>query len=137
MPRACSTAPYPKKTKRETKTNMTYSNTLALGRRQSYPMKNRNVVSIRTERRKLGPVSNTIALVILACILGLLYLTLVTRTNAFGYQINSLQSQQSALVQQNNNLQIVSARLQAASRIQGSAVAKSLVAVTPSATVDN
>ncbi len=38
---------------------MTYSNTLALGRRQSYPMKNRNVVSARTERRKLGPVSNT------------------------------------------------------------------------------
>ena len=116
---------------------MTYSNTLALGRRHSYPMRNSNVVSLRTERRKLGPVSNTISLVILACILGLLYLTLVTRTNAYGYQINTLQSKQSALVQQNNDLQIVSAQLQAAAKIQGSAVAKSLVAVTPSATVQN
>ena len=116
---------------------MTYSNTLALGRRQSYPMRNTNVVSLRTQRRKLGPISNTISLVILACILGLLYLTLVTRTNAYGYQINNLQSKQTALVQQNNDLQIVAAQLQSASRIQSSSVAKSLVAVTPSATVQN
>ena len=36
-------------------------------------------------------------LVILACLLGLLYLTQVTKTNAYGYKINSLEQQQTKL----------------------------------------
>ncbi|MGH7196027.1 MAG: hypothetical protein ACREGA_04600 [Candidatus Saccharimonadales bacterium] len=114
---------------------MTYSNSLALGRRQNYARRNQNVVNFRAETKRLGPVSNTIILIVLACLLGLLYLTQVTKTNAFGYQINNLQKQQAGLQTQHSNLEITAARLQAASRIQSSPAAKSLVKVTPSATV--
>ena len=41
--------------------------------------------------RAFGPISNSIILIVLACLLGLLYLTQVTKTNTYGYQINGLQ----------------------------------------------
>jgi hypothetical protein len=65
-----------------------------------------------------------------------LYLTQVTKTNAYGYQINGLQKQQSQLEQQNNNLEVTSAELQAVGRVQSSSVAQALVSVTPSGTVN-
>lgn len=116
--------------------NMTYANSLALGRRQNtYAVRNQNVVSFRRTDRRLGPISNTIILVVLACLLGLLYLTQVTKTNSYGYHINSLQQQQAQLKSQNQNLEVASARLQAVSRVQNSDVAKNSVAVTPSGSV--
>ena len=86
-------------------------------------------------RPQTGPVSNTIILIVLACLLGLLYLTQVTKTNSYGYQINGLQSAQSKLQSQKEDLQVASARLQSLNRVQNSQVAKNMVAVTPSATV--
>ncbi len=105
--------------------------------RSRFSGRNQNSVTFRAQERTLGPVSNTIILIVLACLLGLLYLTQVTKTNAYGYQINSLQQQQSQLTQQYDNLQVSSARLQSLSRVQGSAVAKGLTPVSPSATVQN
>jgi len=75
---------------------MTYSSTLSMSRGQ-YAGRNQNVVSFRTKERTLGPISNTIILVVLACLLGLLYLTQVTKTNAYGYSINDLQQKQTQL----------------------------------------
>jgi cell division protein FtsL len=114
---------------------MTYSSSLAMNRTR-YGGRNQNSVSFRAETRRLGPVSNTIVLIVLACLLGFAYLTQVTRTNAFGYQINGLQQQQTQLQTENQNLQVAAARLQALSRVQTSAVAKSLVPVTPTNTLD-
>ncbi len=116
---------------------MTYSSSLSLGRQQQFVGRNQNAVSFRVRETKLGPISNTIILVVLACLLGLLYLTQVTKTNAYGYQINSLQQQQTALQTQHNDLAIASARLQSLDRVAASDVAKNLVAVAPSATVQN
>src|ERR1700689_2762902 len=115
---------------------MTYSSSLALNRSR-YQGRNQNSVSFRTQARTLGPISNTITLIVLACLLGLLYLTQVTKTNAYGYQINSLQQQQATLQSQQNDLQVASARLQSLDRVASSSVAKNLVAVAPSATVQN
>jgi prefoldin subunit 5 len=84
----------------------------------------------------MGPITNVSILVILACLLGLLYLTQVTKTNAYGYQINGLRQQQTQLEQQNNNLEVTSAELQAVSRVQSSSVAQALVPVAPSSTVN-
>jgi hypothetical protein len=103
--------------------------------RTRFSGRNQNSVSFRAQTRTLGPVSNTIVLIVLACLLGLLYLTQVTKTNAYGYQINGLQQQQAQLTSQHDDLEVASARLQSLSRVQGSAVAKSMVAVVPSATV--
>jgi hypothetical protein len=115
---------------------MTYSSSLAMNRSR-YQGRNQNSVSFRVQTRTLGPISNTITLIVLACLLGLLYLTQVTKTNAYGYQINALQQKQASLVSQHDDLEVASARLQSLGRVSGSAVAKNLVAVAPSATVQN
>lgn len=112
---------------------MTYSSSLAMNRR--FNSRNQNSVAYRTEARALGPISNTIILIVLACLLGLLYLTQVTKTNAYGYQISSLQRQQTQLKNQHDDLEVSSARLQSMNRVQDSAVAKNMVSVAPSATI--
>ena len=105
--------------------------------RSRYQGRNQNSVSFRAQARTLGPISNTIILIVLACLLGLLYLTQVTKTNAYGYQINGLQQQQAKLKSQHDDLEVASARLQSLSRVSNSAVAKNLVSVAPTATVKN
>lgn len=115
---------------------MTYSSSLAMGR-QRYSSRGQNTTSFKAKEAKLGPVSNTIMLIVLACLIGLLYLTQVTKTNAFGYRINELQSRQSVLQTEHDELQVASARLQALERVKNSPVAKSLVSTAPSATVQN
>ena len=130
---------------------MTYSSALSMSRghyghatktsllrgTQTYAGRNQNVISFASSERKLGPVSNTIILVVLVCLLGLLYLTQVTKTNAFGYQINTLQQKQEQLKQQHDDLALASARLQSLNRVQTSSAASNLVAVAPSGTVQN
>src|SRR5882757_10019245 len=115
---------------------MTYSSSLAMNRSR-YQGRNQNSISFRAQARTLGPISNTIILIVLACLLGLLYLTQVTKTNAYGYQINGLQEQQAKLQSQHDDLEVASARLQSLSRVSNSTVAKSLVSVAPTATVRN
>ncbi|HKR82100.1 MAG TPA: hypothetical protein VJR27_03805 [Candidatus Saccharimonadales bacterium] len=118
---------------------MTYSSSLAAGRDRAGASigRNQNAVTFRRQDRKLGPISNTVLLIVLACILGLVYLTQVTKTNAYGYQINNLQQQQASLQNQHDDLEVASARLQSLDRAQNSDVAKSLATVTPTATVQN
>lgn len=115
---------------------MTYSSSLAVGR-QRYAGRNRNAVSFRASERTIGPISNTIMLIVLACLLGLLYLTQVTKTNAYGYQINSLQRQQTQLKSEHDDLEVASARLQSLDRVKTSKVAANLVPVSPSDTIQN
>lgn len=115
---------------------MTYSSSLAMNRNR-FSGRNQNSVTFQSKARTLGPVSNTITLIVMACLLGLLYLTQVTKTNAFGYQINALQQKQSQLKSEHDDLAVASARLQSLSRVQNSPAAKSLVSVAPTATVQN
>lgn len=103
--------------------------------RRAVGRRNQNVVSFAAPARTLGPVSNTIILIVLACLIGLLYLTQVTKTNTYGYTINSLQQQQSLLKTQKADLEVSAARLQSLDRVASSDVAKNLVAATPSATI--
>ncbi len=115
---------------------MTYSSTLAMNR-QRFGQRNQNTTSFTKPARVMGPVSNTIILIILACILGLLYLTQVTKTNAYGYRISELQTQQTELQAQHDDLEVSAARLQALERVQNSETAKSLVSVAPSGTIQD
>ena len=115
---------------------MTYSSTLAAGR-QRYAVRNQNTTSFREKGRAIGPVSNTIMLIVLACLVGLLYLTQVTKTNAYSYRINDLKQQQVGLQQKHDQLAIDAARLQAQERIKNSKVAQNLVTVAPAAAIQN
>lgn len=115
---------------------MTYSQSLAMSRKGFAP-RNQNAISYRNNERTLGPISNTVILIVLACLLGLLYLTQVTKTNAYGYSIDELQREQTSLQSERDNLEVATARLQSLDRVQDSDVAKNMVAVAPSATVSN
>ncbi len=144
---------------------MTYSTSLAVGRQQyaarqdrnthgiaakawgkrgshefgakSWGVKNQNTTNFRERGRAVGPVTNTIMLIVLACLVGLLYLTQVTKTNAYSYRINDLKEQQASLETEHDQLTIDSARLQAQERIKNSTVAKNLVTVAPKAALQN
>jgi hypothetical protein len=105
--------------------------------RTRFSGRNQNTISYTAKARTLGPISNTITLIVLACLLGLLYLTQVTKTNAYGYQINGLQKQQQQLKNEHDDLEVASARLQSLSRVQNSDVAKNMVSVAPGATAKN
>ena len=105
--------------------------------RQRFANRNQNTTSFRAHEKTLGPVSNTIMLIVLACLLGLLYLTQVTKTNALGYKIADLQSEQTTLKAEHDELQVASARLQALERAKNSEVARGLVSVAPSGTLSN
>ncbi len=116
---------------------MTYSSSLSINRSKYYS-NNQNTVSFSKSKTKvMGPISNTVVLIVLACLVGLLYLTQVTKTNSFGYQINALQQEQSQLVSQQNNLQVASAQLQSVNNVQNSQVAKAMTSITPSTTLQN
>ncbi len=87
--------------------------------------------------RTIGPVTNAVLLIVLACVLGILYLSQVTRLNAQGYKINELQTKQSALQAERNDLEVTAARLESAERIQNEKVAQNLVPVPVAGTVSN
>lgn len=101
------------------------------------PRRNQNSVTFRPQTKTLGPVSNTIVLIILACLIGLLYLTQVTKTNSFGYTINNLEEQQAQLKDQKADLEVSSARLQSLDRTASSEVARNLVNIRPSGSINN
>lgn len=115
---------------------MTYSSSIAANRKR-YAGRNQNTTSFKTDTKVLGPISNAIILIVLACVLGLMYLTQVTKTNSYGYKLNSLTTQASELQQQHDELEVASARLQALDRVKNSEQAKSLVSVSPSGTLTN
>ena len=115
---------------------MTYSSSLAANR-QKFAGRNQNTTSFRSAERAIGPVSNTIILIVLACVLGLLYLTQVTKTNSYGYKISELSTQASALQQERSELEVSAARLQALDRVKNSDATKNLVSVAPSSTLTN
>lgn len=115
---------------------MTYSSSLTANR-QRYAARQQNIARAQASERTLGPVSNTVLLIVLACLVGLLYLTQVTKTNALSYTISDLQSQQTSLQAEHSDLQASAARLQSVERVKNSDVAKAMVAVSPQATVQN
>lgn len=114
---------------------MTYSSSLAMGR-QKYG-KGQNTTSFKEQGRAIGPISNIVILIVLTCLVGLLYLTQVTKTNAYSYQIDDLKQEQASLRAENDQLVIDAARLQAQERVKNSSVARGLVDSSPSGTIQD
>ncbi|MCE7936939.1 hypothetical protein DYH10_04105 [Candidatus Saccharibacteria bacterium CPR2] len=98
--------------------------------RQRSWRRNQNTERFQSYEKKFGPVSNALMMAILICVLGLLYLTQVTKTSSYGYKINELTTKKAQLEDENRALQVEAARLQALDRVKNSDVAKNLV--TPS-----
>lgn len=115
---------------------MTYGKIVLSSRAGAY-QRNHNVVTMNATRTGLGPVSNIIVLVVLMCLLGLMYLTQVTKTNALGYKVSGLTSHQTELKEEYASLQVESERLQSLDRVKASEAAKKLTDTKPTAFVAN
>jgi Tfp pilus assembly protein PilN len=113
---------------------MTYSSSAQVNR-QRFSSRNQNAVSFKNESKRLGPVSNAITLLVMVCLIGLVYLTQVTKTNAFSYDINQLETKQSALKEDQKNLEITAARLRSVDSAKVASASASLVSVAPSGTI--
>src|SRR4051812_28775030 len=99
---------------------MTYSSSVAASRRGALARRNQNSVTFARSAKTLGPISNSVVLIVLACMIGLLYLTQVTKTNSYGYTINDLQQVQAQLKSQKADLEVSAARLQSLDRVAAS-----------------
>ncbi|MDR0957351.1 MAG: hypothetical protein LBM09_02105 [Candidatus Nomurabacteria bacterium] len=75
---------------------------------------------------KLGPISHTVLIVLLIAFLGLLYLTQLTKTSTFGYEMNDINQAREQLAAEQDDLKIENARLQSLTRIQNSTVATTM-----------
>jgi len=91
--------------------------------------RNQNTVAF-APALKLGPVAHTVIIALMIAVLGLIYLTQVTKTSFFGYQLNERQTQIQTLATERQDLEIENARLQALERVKNSDVAKALTTPT-------
>ncbi len=71
----------------------------------------------------LGPVTHTVLVALMIAVLGMIYLTQVTKTSTYGYQLNDLQNSRSTLLAERQELENENARLQALERVKNSSVA--------------
>jgi hypothetical protein len=120
--------------KDKNKNKMTYGKSVTLSRAASY-QRNRNVVSLQASKTGLGPVTNAVVIVLILCLLGLVYLTQVTKTNALGYKVSELTTQSQELSEEYASLELESVRLQNLERIKNSNVAQGLNDTQPTAYV--
>lgn len=87
--------------------------------------RNQNTVKFRSGIH-LGPVSHTVLIAVMLAVLGMIYLTQITKTSTYGYQLNDLSAKQEQLASENRDLEVESAKLQALEKVQASPVANAL-----------
>ena len=93
--------------------------------RQSSWRRNQNTVMF-TPSKALGPVAHTVLVVLMLAVLGLMYLTQVTKLGSYGYEIDKLEARKASLSATKQDLEVENARLQALMRVQQSEVAKNM-----------
>lgn len=68
----------------------------------------------------MGPVSIMVVVALIVGVMALLYLTQVTKTSVYGYEINELEVEQTELQQRQQELAVEAARLQSIDRLKSS-----------------
>lgn len=89
--------------------------------------RNQNSARYRSET-KLGPVAHTVLVALMVTVLGLIYLTQATKTTAYSYEAQGLDTQISELADRKSELEVQNARLTALEKIKGSSVASAMTA---------
>lgn len=74
----------------------------------------------------LGPIAHTVIVALMVAVLGLIYLTQVTKTSSYSYEIDEHQTKLAELLDQKRDLEVENARLQALERVAGSGVAAAM-----------
>ncbi len=78
---------------------------------------------------QFGSNSSTFVVIAFVLVLAFLYLSQITKTNAFSYKINQITVKNQTLINQNDDLSVEAGRLQSLQTTQNSAVAKAMVPV--------
>ena len=89
--------------------------------------RNQNLVEYKS-KSKLGPVANMVVIVLLIALIGLLYLTQLSRTGSYSYELNDINERRTELAAEQDNLKVENARLQSLSAIKNSEVAQAMTA---------
>lgn len=110
---------------------MTGRNNDFISRRENVWRRNQNTVAFE-HSAKLGPVSHTVLVAVMVAVLGMIYLTQVTKTSTYGYTKERLSNQMTELAAKKSELEVESARLKSLQKIQSSQVAQNLT--NPSST---
>lgn len=106
---------------------MAQSTTFMLSKMQSTKwQRNQNTVRFGLDTKQFGPVAHTVIVAILLCVMGLMYLAQVNKTNAYTYPINELENKKSALLSQQQQLKVEAARLAALQTVKNSSVAQAM-----------
>lgn len=94
-------------------------------RQQRMWRRNQNTVAFASAFN-LGPVTHTVLIALMVAILGLIYLTQVTKTSFYGYELDRRETVLAALRDEQNDLKNEKAQLQALERVSNSSVASVL-----------
>lgn len=85
--------------------------------------RNQNTVRHQLATKKsLGPVAHVVLIALMLAVLGLVYLTQITKTSTYGYEIQNLQNQKTQLADQQQELQVEAARLQSLAQVKNKSV---------------
>lgn len=95
-------------------------------RRDSKWQRNQNTVTFKETVATMGPITHTVLVALMLAILGLIYLSQVTKSSSFGYEIQRQNDQLASLTAEQQDLQIENARLQALNTIKESNVAQAM-----------
>ena len=94
-------------------------------RRASGWSRNQNTARF-TSSVKLGPMTHTVLVALMITVLGLIYLTQATRTTAYDYEAQKVDTQIAELTTQKTDLEVENARLTALETVQNSSVAREM-----------
>lgn len=101
------------------------SSALQTGRQDRQWRRNQNTVTFQATA-KLGPITHTVLVALMIAVLGLIYLTQITKTSTYGYELSDLNTEKTKLLSQKSDLEVENARLQALERVQNSEVASTM-----------
>ena len=109
---------------------MTYSAATSSVKRPAYG-RNQNTTFFKSTKSNVGPISNLIIITLIICLLGLIYLTQVTKTYALGYKIDELSQRKDQLSTENANLELESVKLRSIEKVKSSQANASMTSVSP------
>lgn len=87
--------------------------------------RNQNATRFRSQV-KLGPVAHTVLVALMVTVLGLIYLTQATKTTAYSYEAQGLDSQITELSAKKSELEVQNARLTSLEKVKNSNVASAM-----------
>jgi hypothetical protein len=107
--------------------SFSYQNSYAINRGKVRSAgRNRQLNTYKTSAVGLGPFSSTFLIVAIITISAILYLTQITKTTVYGYQVSELSQEHQVLLEKNQELEIEASRLRSIARVESSAVASNL-----------